>query len=69
MRKAAVTDLTELNLQIFVDKSSVEIFINHGQRTFTSRIFPTSDLNLALIGQDQAKIDQLQVYRLAQVVE
>ncbi|WP_281165102.1 glycoside hydrolase family 32 protein [Liquorilactobacillus sicerae] len=69
IRKAAVTDLTELDLQIFVDKSSVEIFVNHGQATFTSRIFPTSDLGLALTGQDQAEIDQLQIYRLAQVIE
>lgn len=34
--------LSELsNLHIYIDTSSVEIFINDGQETFTSRIFPT----------------------------
>lgn len=33
--------LSELkNLRIFIDSSSVELFINDGQETFTSRIFP-----------------------------
>ncbi|MGL6145824.1 MAG: GH32 C-terminal domain-containing protein, partial [Macrococcoides caseolyticum] len=30
-------------LQIFVDESSVEIFINDGANVFTSRIFPSED--------------------------
>ncbi|WLR42399.1 sucrose-6-phosphate hydrolase [Bacillus carboniphilus] len=35
-------DLEELKqLSIFLDTSSIEIFINHGQEVFTSRIFPS----------------------------
>lgn len=30
----------EVKLQIFTDKSSVEIFVNDGEYTFTSRVFP-----------------------------
>ena len=33
-------DCKELSLQIFVDSSSVEIFVNGGEKVFTSRIFP-----------------------------
>lgn len=35
----------KLKLQIFVDKSSVEIFINDGEKVMTSRIFPHKDSN------------------------
>ena len=31
------------HLRIFVDKSSVEIFVNDGDAVFTSRVFPTKD--------------------------
>ena len=31
------------HLRIFVDSSSVEIFVNDGDAVFTSRVFPTSD--------------------------
>ena len=36
-------DCKELSLQIFVDSSSVEIFVNGGERVFTSRIFPSEN--------------------------
>jgi len=35
----------ELELRIFVDKSSVEVFINHGQKTMTARIYPNACSN------------------------
>ena len=31
------------HLRIFVDRSSVEIFVNDGDAVFTSRVFPTDD--------------------------
>ncbi len=34
-------DGLEIEFNIFVDRSSVEIFINNGQEVFTSRIFPS----------------------------
>lgn len=33
----------ELNLKIYTDSSSVEIFINGGEKVFSSRIFPAED--------------------------
>ena len=39
-----VIELEKLNdLQIFIDSSSVEMFINDGQFTSTSRVFPTKN--------------------------
>jgi beta-fructofuranosidase len=35
----------DLKLRIFVDTSSIEIFINEGESVMTSRIFPTNDEN------------------------
>lgn len=31
--------------QLFVDQSSIEIFVNNGEKVFTSRIFPSDDSN------------------------
>ena len=31
------------HLQIFIDRSSVEIFANHGEAVFTSHVYPTAD--------------------------
>lgn len=36
-------DCNELDLQVFVDSSSVEIFVNGGEKVFTGRIFPSKD--------------------------
>ncbi|MDP4145518.1 MAG: sucrose-6-phosphate hydrolase [Bacillota bacterium] len=33
----------ELKLQIFVDSSSVEVFVNNGEKVFTTRIFPAKE--------------------------
>ena len=33
----------ELNLEIFMDSSTVEIFVNDGLEVFTSRLYPKKD--------------------------
>lgn len=33
----------ELTLQLFIDRSSIEVFANHGLATMTSRIYPTEE--------------------------
>lgn len=47
-RYAAVGHLDQLDLQIFVDSSSVEFFVNHGAATFTERYFTEDPLNYQL---------------------
>ncbi|WP_211746091.1 sucrose-6-phosphate hydrolase [Paenibacillus sp. Marseille-Q4541] len=39
-RSCTLEDTNKLRLRIFVDTSSVEIFVNEGQYVFTARIFP-----------------------------
>lgn len=38
-------DATKITLRLFVDQSSVEIFINDGEAVMTARIFPAKDSN------------------------
>lgn len=42
VRKCSL-DAAKIKFQLFVDTSSVEIFINDGEEVFTSRIFPVED--------------------------
>ena len=39
-RTLTVEQMNAVKLQIFVDTSSIEIFVNDGEGTFTSRVFP-----------------------------
>ena len=43
LRKVYLGNISELELTVFVDNSSVEVFINSGQEVFSSRIFPEKD--------------------------
>ncbi len=43
VRKCALDDAPKIKLHVFVDVSSIEMFINDGKEVFTSRIFPSSD--------------------------
>ena len=43
LRKVYLGNISELELTVFVDNSSVEVFINDGQEVFSSRIFPEKD--------------------------
>jgi beta-fructofuranosidase len=42
-RSAELAIGDSVNLQIFVDRSIVEIFINDGEAVFTSRVFPLAE--------------------------
>ena len=39
-RKVFLGNIDRLKLQIFVDSSSIEVFVNDGEEVFSSRIFP-----------------------------
>ncbi|UJF17944.1 sucrose-6-phosphate hydrolase [Vibrio sp. SS-MA-C1-2] len=41
IRACQLNSGANLSLQIFIDRSSIECFVNHGEEVFTSRIFPT----------------------------
>ena len=42
-RKVYLGDIEKLDLRIFADNSSVEVFVNGGKEVFSSRIFPQKD--------------------------
>ena len=43
LRKVYLGNISKLEFTVFVDNSSVEVFINGGQEVFSSRIFPEKD--------------------------
>ena len=49
-RKAILNKGQEISLRIFIDRSSVEVFVNNGEATMTSRIYPKN------------KFDELEIY-------
>ena len=53
LRKVYLGDISELELTVFVDNSSVEVFINGGQEVFSSRIFPDKDANGIIVFADK----------------
>ena len=53
LRKVYLGDISELELTVFVDNSSVEVFINGGQEVFSSRIFPEEDANGIIVFADK----------------
>ncbi|WP_369712491.1 glycoside hydrolase family 32 protein [Leptotrichia sp. HSP-342] len=53
LRKVYLGDISELELTVFVDSSSIEVFINGGQEVFSSRIFPEKDANGIIVFADK----------------
>jgi beta-fructofuranosidase len=43
VRKTEVTMEENVRLRIFIDKSSIEVFINEGEKVLSARIFPTKE--------------------------
>ena len=56
-----------LKMQIFLDKSSVEVFLNDGEAVLSNRIYPLeSSTGIAFIPEGVLKIDRLSFYQLDQ---
>ena len=53
LRKVYLGDISKLELTVFVDNSSVEVFINGGAEVFSSRIFPEKDANGIIVFADK----------------
>lgn len=62
-RYAHLGPVDQLNLQILVDTSSVEIFINHGAATFTERYYTEEPVTYQLNSSTPRKV-LLKVYQL-----
>jgi len=54
-----------LHLRIFIDKSSVEVFVNHGEQVLTARIYPgKNSTNIRLFSDEEIEIVQLKKWDL-----
>ncbi|OQV64382.1 hypothetical protein AK51_32075 [Serratia nematodiphila DZ0503SBS1] len=58
-----------LSLRIFIDRSSLEIFVNQGLACLTSRIYPTEgDRRLSLFAEGgRAEFEPITGWRLASI--
>ncbi|MDD3225266.1 MAG: sucrose-6-phosphate hydrolase [Clostridium sp.] len=56
VRRRKVEIDKKLKLHIFMDKSSIEVFINDGEETFTSRIYPRKENQDIIIFSKQGSI-------------
>jgi beta-fructofuranosidase len=55
----------KLKLRIFVDKSSVEIFINEGEKVMTGRIYPRQDaIGIKLFAKGECIVESLEKWDL-----
>jgi len=58
LRKVYLGDISELELTIFVDNSSVEVFINGGAEVFSSRIFPEKNADgISVFADKDVKVE------------
>ena len=68
VQEAPFTAKGLITLRIFVDTSSVEVFVNDGEQVLTSLIFPAPDgTGIELFGSEAVKISALRVYPLKRV--
>jgi sucrose-6-phosphate hydrolase SacC (GH32 family) len=52
-------------LRIFVDTSSVEVFVNDGEQVVTSFVFPTAEgAGIEFFGPTRTKISSLEIWPL-----
>lgn len=65
-RECPILPADKMKLQIFLDRSLVEIFINDGEKVLTSRIYPDSNsTDIVFVPKDGGfKIDSLKFYEL-----
>ncbi len=67
-REVKINPAKEINLQIFIDRSSVEIFINDGEAVISARIYPQTDSQgiYFVPSAEKFKIKKLTFYTLGE---
>ena len=69
-REAKISSCEELNFRIYIDKSSVEIFVNEGEAVFSARIYPQENSQeITFIPEENNfAIKEINFYNLEQAV-
>ncbi|NHN39148.1 glycoside hydrolase family 32 protein [Pseudomaricurvus alcaniphilus] len=63
-----VGDASAVSLQVFVDHSSVEIFINAGETVMTAQVFPTQPYSSVQLSSDgQVEVESADLYTLKSI--
>ena len=63
--QAQIKPCNNLKLQIFLDKSSVEVFVNDGEAVLSNRIYPLeSSQDIVFVPEGTLKINQVTFYQL-----
>lgn len=70
-RSAPLPQTKQLKIRAFIDKSCLEVFINDGEQTFSSRIYPAeNDCSLKLFAINQnAKLDKATYWPLKKAIK
>ncbi|CAB3220821.1 unnamed protein product [Arctia plantaginis] len=66
VRRTDWRPLGRLQMRIFVDRSSIEVFCGDGEVTFSSRFFPYGEVNVRL--GEKSKAENMLVYHLKRTV-
>lgn len=67
IRKAYIGDKKNIAIRIFVDKSTIEVFVNEGEVVFSSRIYPKSPLTYYFISESGKSNGVIEAYELENV--
>lgn len=56
----------KVSLRIFIDRSSMEVFTNHGKSVMTNLVFPTKPYSIISVSADggNARIENLKIYEV-----
>ena len=68
MQKMKLPDLDKMKFDIFLDRSSVEIFLNDGRYSMTNQVFPSEPYSEVKIKASPAAIiSQLSLSRMQRI--
>lgn len=66
VRRCQLDNNELLTLQIYLDKSSIEVFVNGGEEVFTSRVFPLKEAKgISIYSQGTCMVQHLSKYDLS----
>ena len=66
-RETAISPHKNLKLRIFIDRSSVEVFVNDGEAVFSARIYPEETATgIEFVPQEKLNISELKFYTLGE---
>ncbi|MRX72799.1 sucrose-6-phosphate hydrolase [Bacillus lacus] len=68
LRSVALKNSGQLLLRIYLDRSSIEIFANHGEATMTSRIYPEGNRReLTLLSNGEFTVNEFTYWKLKDI--